>query len=153
MPGGVPPTPDAISVMAGRGIDISGHLSCQLNPDIVQSANLLVGMTREHVREACVSYGALLQRCFTLKELVRLGQQGGPRQENETLYSWLARIGYGRRPADLVGGSELDDVADPIGRPRSQFERTADELDDLLGRLVHVVVGAERRSGAGHHRF
>lgn len=153
LPGGVPATPDAVAVMAERGVDIGAHVSCQLTADIVQSANLMVGMAREHVREACVTYGALLQRSFTLKELVRRGEQAGPRLEDETLYAWLARIGYGRRPADLVGKAELDDIADPIGKSRIHFERTADELDDLLGRLLHVVVGAERRSGAGHRRF
>lgn len=153
MPGGAPATADSIAVMADRGVDLGQHVSCQLTHDIVGSANLLIGMAREHVREACVSYGALLQRSFTLKELVRRAEHSGLRQEDESLYTWLARIGYGRRPADLVGEAEFDDIADPIGKSRVHFETTADELNDLLGRFVHMVVGAERRSSAGHHRF
>ncbi|HEY8547191.1 MAG TPA: hypothetical protein VIL36_19155 [Acidimicrobiales bacterium] len=153
LPGGSPAQPDAIAVMAERGIDITRHVSCQLTPQIARSANLVLGMARQHVREACVAYGALLQRAFTLKELVRRGEAAGPRRSDETLYTWLGRIGTGRRPNDLVGDSELDDIADPIGRPRQFYEQTADELEDLLRRFVDQVVGAERRSGAGQHRF
>lgn len=153
MQGGMPATPNAVNVMAERGIDIRNHVSCQITPDIARSSNLLLGMAREHVREACVSYGALLQRSFTLKELVRRSEQSGPRREGETLYTWLARVGHGRRPADLVGDVDYDDVWDPIGKPKVYFEQTADEIDELLVRLVQMMVGAERRSGAVQLRF
>jgi protein-tyrosine phosphatase len=161
LPGGVPPTPEAVAVMTERGIDITRHVSCQLTPDIARSANLVLGMTRQHVREACVGYGALLQRAFTLRELVRRGDTSGARRDDETLYTWLGRVGTGRRPNDLVGDSQVDDIPDPIGKPRPYFDQTADELDDLLGRLVRMIIGpsarvqtgGERRSGAGHHRL
>jgi protein-tyrosine phosphatase len=153
LPGGQPAAPHAVSVMAARGVDIRRHVSCQLTAEIAQQANLIVGMSRQHVREACVSYGALLQRSFTLKELVRRAEAAGSRGEDETLYGWLGRIGAGRRPNDLVGQSEMDDISDPIGKPLPYYEQTADLLDDLLGRFVHMVVGVERHSGAGHHRL
>lgn len=159
MTGGHPATPDSVAVMAERGLDIRRHMSCQLTADIAQSANLILGMTRQHVREACVSYGALLQRAFTLREIVRRGEAAGPRRDGETLYMWLARVGAGRRPENLVGDSAEDDVADPIGRPRAAYEQTVDLLDSLLGRFVHLVVGSgvggERTTGASasHHRL
>jgi protein-tyrosine phosphatase len=152
LPGGQPAAPHAVTVMAERGVDIRRHMSCQLSADIARSANLIVGMGRQHVREACVAHGALLQRSFTLKELVRRGEAAGGRRD-ETLYTWLARIGAGRRPSDLVGDADADDISDPIGKPLPYYEQTADLLDDLLGRLVHMVVGVERRSGAGQHRI
>lgn len=145
--GGVSAAPDAVAVMTERGIDITRHVSCQITPDIARSANLLVGMARQHVREACVAYGALLQRSFTLKELVRRGDQMGPRREDETLYTWLGRVGTGRRPTDLVGDSSHDDIADPIGKPRIYYEQTADELDALLTRFVDLVIGFRRGPG------
>jgi protein-tyrosine phosphatase len=143
LPGGASPAPDAVDVMSERGIDITRHVSCQITPDIARSANLIIGMARQHVREACVGYGALLQRAFTLKELVRRGEEIGARREDETLYTWLGRAGTGRRPTDLVGDSVYDDIADPIGKPRIFYERTADELDDLLTRFVHLVIGLD----------
>jgi low molecular weight protein-tyrosine phosphatase len=157
--GGRPAMPDSVAVMSAYGIDIGRHISCQLSPEIAQSANLVIGMTRQHVREACVTYGALLQRSFTLRELVRRGEAVGPRRDDETLYTWLARAGAGRRPEDLVGDAAEDDVDDPVSKPRAAYEQTADLLDNLLGRLVQLVVGsgvgAERTTGTGasHHRL
>lgn len=153
LPGGSPATAHAVKIMAQRGIDISQHVSYQLTTDVARSANLLVGMARQHVREACVGHGALFQRAFTLKELVRLGEGAPARQDSETLYSWLARIGRGRKPSDIMGDADYDDIADPVGKPMTYYERTADELEGLLGRLVHMVAGAERHSGAGLYRL
>jgi protein-tyrosine phosphatase len=146
LPGGASPAPEAVAVMAERGIDITRHVSCQLTPDIARSANLIIGMTRQHVREACVGYGALLQRAFTLRELVRRSEEIGPRRADETLYTWLGRVGAGRRPTDLVGDVSGDDIADPIGKPRMFYEQTADELADRLGGFVQLLVGDQRRA-------
>jgi protein-tyrosine phosphatase len=158
LPGGSSAAPEAVAVMAERGIDITRHVSCQITADIARSANLIVGMSRHHVREACVSYGALLQRAFTLRELVRRGEEIGPRRQDETLYTWLGRVGAGRRPTDLVGDGSQDDIVDPIGKPRPVYEQTADELDDLLTRFLNLVIGIERpvaalEGRAGSHRF
>lgn len=167
LPGGSSPAPDAVAVMADRGVDITRHVSCQLTPDIARSANLIIGMTRHHVREACVAYGALLQRAFTLRELVRRAEELGPRRADETLYTWLGRVGMGRRPTDLMGDVSHDDIADPIGKPRMYYEHTADELGELLRRFVELLVGdqrhvvgvesgvggAEGRGDAGRDRF
>jgi protein-tyrosine phosphatase len=146
LPGGSSAAPDAVAVMGDRGVEITRHVSCQLTADIARSANLIVGMARQHVREACVSYGALLQRAFTLKELVRRGEDIGPRRPEETLYTWLGRVGAGRRPSDLVGDSPADDIDDPIGRPRVYYEQTADELDDLITRFLNLVIGLDRHA-------
>jgi hypothetical protein len=40
-----------------------------------------------------------------------------------------------------VADAPVDDIADPVGRPRSEYEDTADELDDLLTRFVDLLVG------------
>jgi protein-tyrosine-phosphatase len=148
LPGGAPPTPEAIAVMAEQDIDIAGHVSCTLDTELAQSASLVIGMTRHHVREAVVAYGADIERTFTLKELVRRGDEVGPRHPDETVFAWLARVGAGRRTADLMGEDEGDDIADPVGRPRSVYEDTAHELEILLRELVVLLVGGPPRSAA-----
>lgn len=148
MPGGAPATADAVATLAARGVDLRGHRSRTLDAELAQTAPLVVGMTRGHVREACATYGAPLARTFTLKELVRRGEQSGPRADGEMLTAWLARIGAGRRPSDLVRDDPADDVADPVGLPRAVYEKTADELEDLLGRLFDLVVGGPAASVA-----
>jgi protein-tyrosine-phosphatase len=141
LPGGSPATDDACAVMSLRGIDIRRHRSRTLNPAIARGTPLIIGMTRQHVREACVTYGAPISRTFTLKELVRRGEQTGPRRAGETVSAWLARVGVGRQPSDLLGNDASDDVADPVGKPREFYERTVLELEDLLARLVHLLLG------------
>jgi protein-tyrosine phosphatase len=146
LPGGAPATRDAVATMAGRGVDISAHRSRTLDAELAQTTPLVIGMARMHVREACASYGAPVGRTFTLKELVRRGEQAGPRAEGEVLAAWLGRVGAGRRPSDLMGDAPADDIADPVGRPRAVYEDTADELEDLVGRLFDLLAGG--RGGA-----
>lgn len=148
LPGGSPATEHAVAVMADRGIDIAGHRSRTIDPHLVRSTPVVIGMARHHVREACVTYGAPIERTFTLKELVRRGEEVGPRPPSEPASRWLARVGAGRRTTDLVGDDPADDVADPVGHPRADYERTADELTDLLGRLVRLLVGVPAVNGA-----
>lgn len=149
LPGGAPPTPEAIAVMSDQAIDIAGHVSRALDTEAARSASLVIGMTRHHVREAVVTYGSDIERTFTLKELVRRGEEAGPRHPDETVFAWLARVGSGRRTVDLMGDDEGDDIADPVGRPRSVYEDTARELATLLRRLLALLVGGTP-GGAEH---
>jgi protein-tyrosine phosphatase len=141
LPGGAPATPDAVATMAARGVDISDHVSRTLSPDMVRTTPLVLGMARLHVREACVLYGAPIERTFTLKEFVRRSEQAGGREADEAVAAWVGRVGAGRRSSDLVAEDPADDIADPVGRPRAEYEATADELEDLLERFVGLLTG------------
>src|ERR1039458_6355835 len=87
---GEPPPPEAISAMAGYGLDISGHRSRRVTVADLAWADLVLGMSREHVRYAVVTAPDAWPRSFTLKELVRRGEQAGPRKPDEPLADWLA---------------------------------------------------------------
>jgi protein-tyrosine phosphatase len=143
--GGAPATRNAIAVMADRGIDISRHVSRTIDSGSVRSTPLIIGMTREHVREAVVDHGADIARTYTLKELVRRGDATGPRRPDETVFDWLARVAAGRSAADVAGDGHEDDIPDPVGRPRAAYEATAHELDVLLRRLVALMIGEVTR--------
>lgn len=145
VPGEAAAAPDAVEVMRERGLDISGHRSRRLHERLVADAELVLGMERAHVREAVVLVPDALPRAFTLKEVVRRGTGVGPRREDETLEEWLERVGEGRSHRDLLGSSPLDEVADPLRQPREAYEATADELDRLVTRLVHLVHPGHRR--------
>ena len=136
---GKPATDHGVAVMAGRGLDTSGHRSRRLRPDLVAGADIVVGMARSHVREAVALVPDAVGRAFTLKEIVRRGEERGGRAPGEPLEAWLARLHAGRRISDLLGESGADDVADPIGGPRRGYQRTAEELDDLTARLARLL--------------
>jgi protein-tyrosine phosphatase len=136
---GRPAHTSSIDVLAGRGLDLTAHRTRRMTADAVRSADLVLGMAREHVREAVVLVPSAFPKVFTLKELVRRGEALGPRRADESVAAWLARAHAGRRSSDLLGHSPGDDVADPIGMPRSAYERMVEELDGLLDRLVALL--------------
>lgn len=136
---GVPASDGAVRVLAARGLDLAPHRSRRLSPDLVARSDLVVGLARAHVREAVLAVPDSIDRAFTLKEVVRQGEATGPRAAEETLAEWLSRVGAGRRHADLLGDDPVDDVADPIGLPDKAYRATAEELDELVRRLVVLL--------------
>jgi protein-tyrosine-phosphatase len=146
---GAPPSPGAISALASYGLEISGHRSHRVTVADLEESDLVLGMTRDHVRHAVVTAPDTWPRAFTLKELVRRGEEIGARKPGEPLANWLARVHEGRERAELLGESPVDDVADPIGGPPRGYAEAAALLDELLGRLVGLCwdLSADRLPG------
>jgi protein-tyrosine phosphatase len=136
--GGRPPPPEVISVLAARGIDVTGHRSRVVTADDLATADLILGLTREHVRHAAVLLPAAWPRAFTLRELARRGDQAGPRAPGEPLAGWLTRAADGRGRGDLLGSRPADDVADPVGGPPRGYRAAAGLLDQLTRDLVKL---------------
>lgn len=147
---GQSPPPEAIKAMAPLGLDISRHVSERLEVGDVAAADLILGMGREHVREAVVLDPSTWGRSFTIKEFVRRGEKVGPRSAGQSLEDWLAILHAERQRSDLLGSSSDDDVADPIGGPLAAYTATARELEDLVRRLVELAWPrpAQRRAPA-----
>jgi protein-tyrosine-phosphatase len=133
---GDPPPPEVISAMAAGGLDVAAHRSRLLRARTLADAGLILGLAREHVRHVVVADPAAWPRTFTLKELVRRGQQNGAGLPGESLADWLARMHDGRDRLALLGDSPADDVPDPIGGLPEAYAATASQLDDLVGRLL-----------------
>jgi protein-tyrosine phosphatase len=133
---GEPPCPEAVTVMAGYGLDIAAHRSRRVTADDLEAADLTLAMARENLRHAVVTAPAVWPRAFTLRELVRRGGTVGPRAAGEDLADWLARVHDGRERAALLGDSPTDDVADPAGGPPADYAETAAVLGGLLDQLV-----------------
>ena len=142
---GAPATANAIRVMRERGLDISEHRSRVLTPRLVAAAHLVIGMTREHLREAVLLDHRALRRAFTLKELVRRSRTA--RRDDEPLAPWREMLSGGRQPIELLGESAADDVSDPIGGPLREYRDTARELDQLMGQFVESAWSLGRGSG------
>jgi len=142
--GGQPMAPEAlaaISALGGASPEMSDRRSRTLTARDVERADLVLGMAREHVREAVVLAPAAWGRTFTLKELVRRGEAEGSRTEGQALGDWLAAASKGRSRQGLLGAEPSDDVADPIGGTPSMFEETAAEIEELCRRLIVLLWG------------
>jgi protein-tyrosine phosphatase len=139
LPGGRAMTPEGLEVMREHGLDLGGHRSREATPALVGDADLVLGMAREHVRDAATLVPDVVPRAFTLKELVRRGEAIGPRAPEEPLGDWLTRAATGRRTPDLLGSSPEDDVRDPIGEPINRYRAAADEIAAATDRLVDLA--------------
>jgi protein-tyrosine phosphatase len=133
---GEPPPPEAVSALSGLGLDISGHLSHRVTAADLDWADLVLGMSREHVRHVVVIAPETWPRAFTLKELLRRGLETGPRRPGEPVAAWLARVHEGRERVALLGDSPVDDVPDPVGGPPQAYAAAAALLDELIARLA-----------------
>jgi protein-tyrosine phosphatase len=136
--GGAPASEGSVRAMAARGLVLDAHVSRPLEPAML-AADLILGMARHHVRDTVVAEPSAFPRTFTLKELVRRGESVGPRRPDQPLGEWLAEVHAGRTSSALLGDSPDDDVADPIGRPDAEYERTAVELEGLVERLAALI--------------
>jgi protein-tyrosine phosphatase len=140
---GEPPRPEAITAMAGYGLDIASHRSRRVTADDLERADLTLALARENLRYAVVTAPAVWPRAFTICELVRRGLAIGRRPSGESLNGWLARAHAGRERAALLGDSRDDDVADPTGGPQRGYTQTAAILSGLADQLVRLCWGAE----------
>jgi protein-tyrosine phosphatase len=119
--GGQRPPAEVVTVMAARGVDVAAHRSRLVTAADLAAAELIVGLSREHVRHAAVLRPDAWPRAFTLRDLVRRGRQAGPRPPDEPLGDWLARAAGDRVRSDLLGREPRDDVADPYGGPLAGY--------------------------------
>jgi protein-tyrosine-phosphatase len=137
--GGHERTAEVTAALAKRGIALPDKLSRRLVQGDLQSADLVLGMERAHVRQSVLLEPDVWSRTFTLKELVRRGAKLGARPSFESPGEWLARAHEGRERNDLLGDSLIDDVADPYGGPSSTYEAAVTEIEDLVDRLVSLL--------------
>lgn len=133
---GQPASRHGVTAMRKRGIDISEHRSQRMVGAMLDAADLVLCMERQHVREATVLAPEAFPRTFTLPEFVRRARRAGVRRADETVDDYVARLGRGRSPADLMASDPADEVDDPIGGSKRDYARTAEELEGLVDAVV-----------------
>jgi len=139
--GGSRPPPEVVTAAREAGLDLAGHRSRRLTETDVSQADLVVGMAREHVREAVMLDPTAFSKTFSLREVVRRAGLVGARRSGDPLEEWLADLHRGRRATDLLGASADDDVADPMGGPIAGYRSMVADVDGLVGRLVVAAWG------------
>jgi protein-tyrosine phosphatase len=140
--GGAPAAPGMVEAAAVRGIDLSGHVSRTLGAAAVEQADLVVAMARDHVREIVSVTPSAFGRTFTLREAVRRGSEVGPRRPGAALAEWLGALHQGRRYQDLVGWTDEDDIADPMGGPPEAYLVAVTAITELTTSLADLAFPA-----------
>jgi protein-tyrosine-phosphatase len=133
------PPHEAIAVMKELGLDISSHRSRPLSVELIEGADVVLGMTRNHVGRVLAMVPDASERAFLVGELVRLGEQGGERVDGEAVAAWARRVGA-TRPDARVPGRGDDEVADPYGESLAFYRATAARLDADLRRLAALLL-------------
>ena len=133
---GSPAMPEAVDAAAERGVDISGHVAMRLRRGMAAAADLVLCMAAEHRDQIVSDEPQAVDRTFTLKELVRLLEDGA-----RTAATPAARIAAAARArAGAPGTPQPDeDIADPLGLPLDRYRAIASELDDWIDRLVPAL--------------
>ncbi|MBV8950641.1 MAG: hypothetical protein JOZ99_07185 [Actinobacteria bacterium] len=134
-------TPEAVEAMRERGLDVSTHESRNLTPALIESSDLVLGMTRAHIDFVALHCPDAIERTFMVRELARLGALTGPRGASETVRHWLRRVAALREPGRPVGHPQ-DEIDDPVGEPLETYRATADRLDEALDTIAGLLAGA-----------
>lgn len=134
------PVPElGVSLMAERGIDLAGHRSEPVTLNTIAAADIILGMTREHVRNIVDQAPDAWVKTFTLKDFVRRAERISPPRRHQRLDDWLAAVGEGRDARDVLGSHPDDEVPDPYGQRAKAWEKVIAELDDLVSALPRIL--------------
>lgn len=136
---GGPATNHAVEVLAARGIDLSEHESRRLKGEHVGDADLVLGMTRDHVGGVVLHDRSAADRAFVMGEVVRLGRKVGPRRPDQTISEWVAEVAA-LRPPNRPPGIGSDEIDDPVGMGLDVYRATAERLDKLCAELAELVL-------------
>lgn len=127
-------TPEAIEVLARRGISFEGHRSRGVEMEELAQADLVIAMTSVHLRELKAMADEVGTKLLLMKELVEMevGETSSA-DPSERLVNLLR----GRRP-DPRRALDLDD---PMGLPVAAYERAAAEIELGVAKLVDLLCG------------
>lgn len=133
---GLPVDPDAVRVLEEMGVDVPDHVPRQLERAIVRSegSDLIVTMTREHLREVVAVDRSAWPRTFTLRELVRRvsALDTIPAEWEDR----LALLAGDRLARDLMTPDPGDDIPDPYGLSLAAHRECASTIGTLVGVLL-----------------
>ena len=128
-----------MGVAKKRNVDLSASRSRSVRSADPNTADLVIGMTLDHVASAVVDGGADAQKSFTLTELVRLLEDGEARtigSEAEAV-EVVADLHSKRNRSNSFAPAA--DIEDPMGGPPTAYEKMADKVDDLCIRLARAM--------------
>jgi protein-tyrosine phosphatase len=136
---GTPSPPEAVAALSALGIDLSSHRSRTATPDLLRSSSLVVAMTRQHLIDLAVESPSEWNRFFTFADVLRRGGEVGGRARGETVRAWALRLHADRGRQSLLSLSVADDVADPMGGGRRDFEATRNRLAGMASGLADLL--------------
>ncbi len=141
MSSGYEASPGAVGAMGRRDLDLSNHRSAQLDPGTLAAADLILVMEREHLIDVFEIQPTALERSFTLGEFPDLlvASADGATAATADPATRIRRAHEFRDRARILAVDQSTDIADPMGRRRGAYRRTARQLDHLIDATVDLL--------------
>jgi len=115
---GMPPTSEAILVMRERNIDISKHVSTKLTKELINSADYIFVMTKDHLKYVLKLYPEKSDKIFILKEFSAIG----------------------RKLKNKISKNSNDEISDPIGKGIQSYRLVAKELKINIKIIINRII-------------
>ncbi|MDQ4065208.1 MAG: hypothetical protein M3161_04105 [Actinomycetota bacterium] len=131
---GHPAMPEAIAVLAQRGVELGEHRSRPVEIAELQGADVVVAMTSVHRKELLQLAPEIEHKLVLLKELTEMAIEGDLPASAEAR---IERLLGARRPQ----WRRALDLDDPIGKPLGAYEKTAAEIQMAVEVLVDALCG------------
>ena len=130
---GVPVDPRVAKMLRALHVDPPPTTSVVVTAELIDASDLIVGMTRDHVRRAVGLGPDAWNRAATLHELGAASRRS-PRRPAETRSAWVHRV-LASRSADFYQDDPTQNIADPSGRRKRAYVRMFDEIVPLVAQL------------------
>ena len=126
---GLPMSIRTRAALGRLGLIDPGHRSHQLVPSDLVAVDLVLAMEADHVRWVRREHPEVADRTATLRRLVDQLDPGGSPFAPRLAALDLAKVEV----------AEAEDVIDPAGGDQPEFDRCADELNELLSELLPLL--------------
>jgi protein-tyrosine phosphatase len=136
---GVPPPPEVLEAMRSVGLDLSQHRSRNVTAEAVTGAELVIGMTRQHVLDLAVLAPMAWDHCFTFADLLRRAELAGHRLPSESVQGWAGRLHGDRTRSSLLRLPFSEDVPDPMGGRPQHYRQARDTLASMTAQLAALL--------------
>ena len=147
----LPVDPQAVRAAREFGVDLRAHRPRQFDAAMLATdgADLIVTMTRQHLRDVVFADPLVWPRTFTLRELVRRSLQTPTSAATRGLRDWVGALGDTRVRGNVLNDDPNDDVIDPYGQSMRKVRSVAAELDHLTGQLCARAPWPHRSTDPG----
>lgn len=156
---GAPASDPMVPLVEAAGGTLDGFVARQLTAELVDGADLVLTMTREHRATVSVLSPAAVRRTATLREAAHLLRAAGRvpggwvvdrvRAVPDTLAATRGRVApldadpaawWRRGPAARRGAVHADDVVDPIGGSAALYRRSFAQILPAVDALAAVLL-------------
>jgi protein-tyrosine phosphatase len=142
--------PDEAAAMATMlGGEPDQHVGRQLTVELVDNADVVIALAREHRRAVAVLSAKATRKTFTLLELERIlvglrTRQTETPPESGDFAAWIECAA--RYRGFFYAAPDADNVEDPYRRSASTYERSAKVIADSVNNIVEALTQQTHRA-------